>query len=71
MHKNIIIQNAKKIKLADPTRTTTLRNAFANDAKRRFSKISKEITLLVDTNDSFGLKEQVFTNVLLQEVFLL
>ena len=63
MHKNIIIQNAKKIKLADPTRTTTLRNAFANDAKRRFSKISKEITLLVDTNDSFGLKEQVFTNV--------
>lgn len=45
---------------ADPTRTTALRNAFANDMKRRFTKLERVIKESIVDNDCFGLKKQTF-----------
>lgn len=45
----------------DPTHTTTLRNAFARDMKRRFREIVGAIKIGVDKRDCFGLKEKIHT----------
>ncbi|MHA2067997.1 MAG: phage minor head protein [Candidatus Thorarchaeota archaeon] len=39
----------------DPTRTTSLRNAFARDMKRRFKELTKAIRIGVVDEDAFGL----------------
>lgn len=39
----------------DPTRTTTLQNAFIAEMNRRFTRLKKEIVELVLRNDTFGL----------------
>ena len=43
----------------DPTRTTSLRNKFASDMKRRFNELILVIIKSVVTNDCFGLKPQI------------
>ncbi len=40
----------------DPTRTTTLRNAFVADMRRRFSELTRVVRQTVDENDAFGLR---------------
>lgn len=42
----------------DPTRTTSLRNGFALDMKRRFTELRKVIKTSVVDNDCFGLKKE-------------
>ena len=42
----------------DPTRSITLRNQFAADARRRFRKIWKLVAESVGANDCFGLAEE-------------
>lgn len=39
----------------DPTRTTTLRNQFLAEMKRRFNRLKKAVTVFVEEEDSFGL----------------
>jgi SPP1 gp7 family putative phage head morphogenesis protein len=41
----------------DPTRTLSLRNAFANDMKRRFGELTKIIQKAVVDEDCFGLSQ--------------
>lgn len=45
----------------DPTRTTTLRNAFARRMRVRFDKIQREVYDAVYTNDGFALREDDIT----------
>ena len=45
-----------KIEKYDPTRTTTLRNAFTRDMSRRFRELLSVIRRGVNTNDCFGLR---------------
>ena len=40
----------------DPTRTTTLRNAFASDMRRRFTELIRMIKVGVEQQDAFGLR---------------
>jgi len=40
---------------ADPTRTTTLRNRYVADMRRRFKSIAKALTELIVKDDAFGL----------------
>lgn len=47
---------ANQLKL-DPTKTTTLRNSFYRDIKRRFRRLKIEVVDLIDTQDALGLKE--------------
>ena len=42
---------------ADPTRTTTLRNRYVADMRRRFKSISTALTELIVADDAFGLDE--------------
>jgi len=51
----------EKMTLYDPTHTTTLRNAFARDMRRRFNEIAKVIIASIVTNDCFGLKRPLHT----------
>lgn len=55
-----ITVNSKFDKLykVDPTRTTTLRNAYANEFKRRLRTIQKLVVISILDNDCFGLKEE-------------
>lgn len=46
----------------DPTRTLTLRTAFVNDFKRRFTKLSRLVTESIVGNDCFGLTNTLVTN---------
>ena len=43
----------------DPTRTTSLRNAYAADMKRRFRELARVVRRSVDMNDAFGLKNDI------------
>lgn len=40
----------------DPTRTTTLRNSFVREIKKRFNRLASIVRMAVDTEDVFGLK---------------
>lgn len=40
----------------DPTRTTTLRNAFARDVRRRFTELTRNIRKAIIEEDCFGLQ---------------
>ena len=48
---SIAVQNG-----IDPTRTTSLRNLFARQMRKRFDELTKTIKTTVDTQDCFGLK---------------
>jgi SPP1 gp7 family putative phage head morphogenesis protein len=50
-----------KILNYDPTRTTSLRNAFARDMNRRFNELVAVVKETVNVRDCFGLKEGVIT----------
>lgn len=50
---------ASKQNQYDPTRTTSLRNIFAKNMKRRFDELEKVIVTSVVDNDCFGLSELV------------
>lgn len=52
----------KKVDRYDPTRTTTLRNAFARDIKKRFDELAKVITRAIVDQDCFGLAPKVKVN---------
>lgn len=43
----------------DPTKTTTLRNAFARQMRVRFSKLERAIVDAIDTKDGFGLRKEI------------
>lgn len=59
---NYIVQNNidsyKKAVQYDPTKTVSLRNAFARDMRVRFNELIRVIKKSIDTNDCFGLKEK-------------
>ena len=40
----------------DPTRTTTLRQVFVRDMRRRFRELTRVVRQTVDENDAFGLR---------------
>jgi len=48
-------------KLYDPTRTTTLRNAFARAMDRRFDELIKVIRVAVVDQDCFGTRQRTLT----------
>lgn len=50
-----------KVKQFDPTHTTSLRNAFANDMSRRFKKLIALIEDAIVTKDAFGLQNKLFS----------
>jgi len=50
----------------DPTRTTSLRNAFANEMKRRFSVLQRKIKVVIVDLDVFGIKGQATNESSLQ-----
>ena len=58
---DVTTYSVQRIKRYDPTRTTTLRNAFAREAVRRFKELKAVIALSVYQNDCFGLKPQIHT----------
>lgn len=43
---------------SDPTRTLTLRNAFARNMRRRFTRLTRDIVSAIVADDCFGLKEE-------------
>lgn len=43
---------------SDPTRMTTLRNAFIADMNRRFKALQKSVTFAVGTQDALGLNDE-------------
>lgn len=43
----------------DPTRTTTLRNAFARQMRVRFSQLERAVVDAIDTKDGFGLRKEI------------
>lgn len=43
----------------DPTRTTTLRNAFVRDIRKRFTRLANDITRLIGKDNEFGLQVNV------------
>lgn len=47
-----------KTRLSDPTKTTTLRNAFAQAMRVRFSAFTKDIVYSIVKEDCFGLTEE-------------
>ena len=49
-------------KTHDPSRTTTLRNKFAQSLRARFSKLNIDIITSIVTNDVFGLKRNPVFN---------
>lgn len=51
----------------DPTRTTTLRNMFANDMQRRFNELIQVIKQGIIKNDAFGLQTNQMTTPLPNE----
>jgi len=44
----------------DPTKTLSLRNAFAADMKRRFAELTKVIQQAIVERDCFGLQKDAF-----------
>lgn len=50
-----------KVKQFDPTHTTSLRNAFANDMSKRFKKLISLIEDAIVTKDVFGLQNKLFS----------
>lgn len=50
-----------KVKQFDPTHTTSLRNAFANDMSKRFKKLIALIEDAIVTKDVFGLQNKLFS----------
>lgn len=56
----VLVSNANNI---DPTQTTTLRNAFAREMRRRFQIVARLVALAIVEKDVFGLKNSsVVTN---------
>jgi len=53
--KEVVITDAL-VRNYDPTHTTTLRNAFAQDMKRRFTELVKTVRKAVDAEDCFNLR---------------
>jgi SPP1 gp7 family putative phage head morphogenesis protein len=45
----------------DPTRTTTLRNQFVREVRRRFNELTNAIVQVIATDDGFGLKGYNFS----------
>ena len=45
----------------DPTHTTSLRNAFARDMRKRFNELMKVVVISVVDNDCFGLTDRIAT----------
>lgn len=58
---NEIVYNEKFFKNYDPTRTTSLRNAFAHDMRRRFNELRKVIRVSIVENDCFGMTKYIST----------
>jgi len=54
----IKINNHLIINQRDPSRTTTLRNAFVRNMTRRFKSVTRLITKAIVEEDVFGLREQ-------------
>jgi len=50
----------------DPTRTTTLRNVFAREFRKRFNELVRVIRMSVDQQDTFGLRVLLGTPQTLQ-----
>lgn len=53
----------------DPTRTTTIRNAFAGDMDKRFRKLQSDIIKKIVDDDCFGLKDKEHQITLLSGEF--
>ena len=49
----------RRLAKLDPTRTTTLRNSFAKEFRRRLTRIQKLIVTSILTNDCFGLTDEL------------
>ena len=49
----------RRLAKLDPTRTTTLRNSFAKEFRRRLTKIQRLIVSSILTNDCFGLTDEL------------
>lgn len=59
-HDTLLLFAANKVlsNRYDPTKTTTIRNTFVKEMRRRFRKITALIKLAVIDRDCFGLKEE-------------
>lgn len=55
----VLTYNITQVNNYDPTRTTTLRNAFANNMNRRFRELKKVIVRSIIMEDCFGLKSGI------------
>ena len=62
------IEVYKKLSRYDPTNTTSLRNTFVRDMKRRFNSLMRLIHKAVVTEDCFGLREEKKNLVVFAEV---
>jgi len=60
--KDEIIYNNTIYRNYDPTRTTSLRNAFARDMRRRFKELMQIIRIAIVERDCFGLIHRVTTH---------
>ena len=47
--------NARTVKRRDPTKTTTIQNAFVREINRRFAALLKRLRIGIIDNDAFGL----------------
>ena len=52
----------------DPTRTTTLRNRFAREMRKRFVKLQREVREAIVDKDVFGMQAEQFGQPLLTQV---
>jgi SPP1 gp7 family putative phage head morphogenesis protein len=50
----------RQLSRIDPTNTTSLRNAFARDMKRRFAELTRVLKKAIVEEDCFGLKVQTY-----------
>lgn len=71
MENNLLTYQRSRLQVDnyDPTRTTTLRNAFAREMRKRFRELSVVVRKAVDDEDCFGLKggaEQVAAPLTMQ-----
>ena len=51
------VNNSILTQAYDPTHTTSLRNLFAKDMKRRFEELAKIIKVAIVEQDCFGTKQ--------------
>lgn len=67
---NKMLFNFEQIKLSDPTKTLTLRNAFVAEMTRRFNKLKRLINQKILDEDVFNFTLRVYESVELRNNFI-